>query len=722
MNRIYDMYVNGIDPQRAGELEDIKHSVGMMLNIQGSELDAFFSFKAGAVCIQKGISEQGAIIFHRKLLKMGLLCFYQPRQVASRWDKLSLQSIEETAVNFFTCPACQTQQAMESEEPKICPKCGENINVYRQDQKDKQEYEEIRQKLLRNADNKLNYEHQQKRKEREKRRKQLLEQQIAKDLGLQPKSKWQTLLLTFKKTKKSHVLIASIIAVTASGWGAYTLFQQQNNDPLAITMADVSGIPEQVSAEAPFNIAGVVDAMQLPSSSDFVDIDLVNGHGSRIGSCLRCDIRNTYHNAYSDDRGGKTAALVTTDEGQLAAVEKTLFLNSMSHELDLDTEWDAFLNKQVQAHISTGKLKSAYLLSQYQTNLTDHIDMLGQLVVSFSKLNRKDLIESMINTLNQRIKEQPQEMQARYNAQVATILKDTGKKLAWFNNAETIAASVPDPIKQSFALSGIAVYQNRAGKTQVASQYFSRAEQKIKSLAPNFEQFSGYINLARDYASIHSNIYAEVVILQAKFLLSTFDAEKHEEGSSMLLDTAYLMDNAALIEQYTQTLKSSAYRSKSVYQTLQAQLKTNAVGDMGKQVSTIDDPDYAAVANATAMFLTAEPAQKKALEIVALQQLMTVKDTINKAVAASKVARYFYRLGNDKEAVPLFSQAFNWAKTIPEKDQKDAVLMILAIDKARVFLPEGANEVAELIAADHLKITTLDTIKNIQAIKNLVSQ
>jgi hypothetical protein len=42
MLELFDMYVDGIDPQRTGDLEEIKKNVGIMLRIEGQELERLF--------------------------------------------------------------------------------------------------------------------------------------------------------------------------------------------------------------------------------------------------------------------------------------------------------------------------------------------------------------------------------------------------------------------------------------------------------------------------------------------------------------------------------------------------------------------------------------------------------------------------------------------------------------------------------------------------------
>jgi len=168
-------------------------------------------------------------------------------------------------------------------------------------------------------------------------------------------------------------------------------------------------------------------------------------------------------------------------------------------------------------------------------------------------------------------------------------------------------------------------------------------------------------------------------------------------------------------------MASSAYRSKALYQNIKWQLQHNTATDAYQQRSAITDVDFAAVARALTAFLETDPGIQKSLIATARQQLSVIAKPENKAIASSKVARYLYRVGNEQEALNLFEQALDLTASIQNSKQKDAALIVLAIDKARVFLDDDAIQIVNRLQDDHFKPALLDMISNAVAIKSVLS-
>ena len=105
---MFDIYVMGINPERAGEIETIKKNVAKILKAEGEVLELLLAPTDGPVCIQENVSETQAIKIRQVLTDIGLLCSYQLRST-SRWGDLSLKPQEEKSADSFTCPACKTE-------------------------------------------------------------------------------------------------------------------------------------------------------------------------------------------------------------------------------------------------------------------------------------------------------------------------------------------------------------------------------------------------------------------------------------------------------------------------------------------------------------------------------------------------------------------------------------------------------------------------------------
>lgn len=711
---LFDVYVNGINPQRLGELDTIKKNVALALS-QQQDLERLLYPVSGAVCIQKNISESAARKTSAILTKMGLLCSHQPSK-QNYWQNLSLVPLEkmESIVieTVFVCPACQQQQVLNAKaEPKFCPFCHVYVNKYREEEQQKKEYELIHQKMQRLAQASIDYEKQQQREKDERRRKAVLEERIAKEMGLRYSFGWRSIFHIVKLARKYYeVTLATTVffAVLAGAIYQYKPRQNTNTQDFTFAIPEQSSVPRAITQQEPFTQRDMLDASATELSTQKIQTP------AQIESRHNRTRILGFMNTIGLDAGNRTAVT----HANLVTSENRLFLDNLYGELSADVEWDSFITTLSKANIASGKLKSAYKLSQYQTDLETHITLITALLNTFSQLKRHDLIDSTLVTLTQRISEQAQEQQAAYKAQLAIALQGINKKNDFLIEAESIVVHLQDPVKQSQAASGMAVHQKNAGQIESANKFLLLAEEKLKNAAPGFEKFSGYINLARNYAKIGFFVNAEIALAGAENLLPTLDASRQEQGLGQLLHIAYLTNNSVLSEKYTEQIKSSAYRAKAVYQYVQMQFKQDNTTDISTSLATIADPEYAAVATALSTFLETDTTKQSYLISAAQLKLTRIEDNEKKAVATSKVARYFYRLGNEKEASILFEQAFSLAQKISTPERKDAVLILLATDHARVFLTERAEQLANMISAKHLRSATFDILKNAKAVKD----
>ncbi|WP_394752424.1 hypothetical protein [Crenothrix sp.] len=716
-----DVYISGINPQQIGNLEDIKKNVDLQLGIKGLQLESLLNPIVNLICVKKNVSENEAIKFCEALTKLGLLSTYQPTKTKQS-SGLSLVPLEEKET-FFTCPSCNKKQVLDdNEEIKLCPFCAVDVKKHLKDMQEKEEYQEIRKKILLKSQHQIDFEKQEHFKKEELKRKAQIEAKIAKELGQQPEPGWQqSLVLAIRQTKKIYWVGFSVLATgLTAGTIYYSLENQSINNTLIVNIPEMAAIPEQ-------NII-VLTAGELPTQDEIINISPVPNAQEVIvisaGTSASSAFKKRHAHVTALNSFMKTSAKSVVVKGSASVLmENRLFLESIYTDLTSDVEWDAYLNKEAIDNIHAGKLKAAYILSQYQTNLTDHITVINELLKAFSKLNRTDLMDSTVNKLNERIHAQPIQQQAVLKAQLASGFQDMVKQKIVLNEAESLAFSLVDPVKQSQAFSGIALSQKTEGKPDsgASDKFLSFAEERLKVAKIDFEKFSGYINLAHDYTKLGLNVRAENAINQAENLLTQFDATQQDQGLAMLLNAAYLTDDSALPEKYVTRIKASVYSSKALYQNIQIRLKENWEGDVTKQLANIKDPDFAAVATALATFIKSVSINQSLLVSTAQLQLTTIQHTENKAIATSKVARYFFRLGNDKEALLLFDHALETARSMPEGEQKDAVLIVLATDSARVFLNDRAEQIASLIDDNSLKTATLDTIKMTQEVKDALA-
>ena len=707
---MYDVFVTGIAPHQSGKLAEIKKKLDATLGISDLDLEKLLAPEAAPICLRENVSEAGATKLCSILNKLGLACSYRPHHT-NHWQNLSLVPLEEKS-DIFTCPACNKQKNLEGAvEPKKCPFCFVDVRSFVAKQKEQEEYEEIRKKLLRKSQHQLEQERLDRLRFEEIKRKQLLEEKIAKELGLQTKFNLKTLRFALQDTRKRYWIPAAMLVLGMAYLSTHQLFA--NNSPE--NNFTESAIPEQSMASATVSQQtgdklAIAKNSQLPDQNDIAatmtpaQAALAQTH-SRIGKLLNAT-------PHAED---KTDTILPKEKASKA---NQLFLESMYSELYNDVEWERFITTQAKALINTGQLKSAYQLSQQQTHLADHIAVVGDLLYTFAKLNRTDLVDASVKKLQLHIQNQPKEQQAVYKAQLGTILQNLSIQNTELLEAEKLALAVKDPVLKSQALSGIATIQKNAGLTDTANRLLQQSEETLKNAAPNFQQFSGYIHLAHDYIKIGFSVNAELAMTQAENLLPKLSPAQQESGLSQLLDTAYLTNNKILIEKYVAHLKTTNFRSNAIYQGILSQFKTNGGTVDPEDLTHIPEHEYAAVATALAALLETDPNKQNALASNAQLELTAIQDPETKALATSKVARYFYRFGHQKEADILFEQALNSARGLTDTEHKDTLLLALAQDNARVFLLDQARQIAKLIHDNNLQATALDLIKNAQQIES----
>ena len=81
---MFDVYVSGIDPNRIGEIDQIRQNVSKTLGVTGNDLELLLSTEDHMVCIQENVPESSAIKIRQALTSMGLLCSYRLR-AGGRW-------------------------------------------------------------------------------------------------------------------------------------------------------------------------------------------------------------------------------------------------------------------------------------------------------------------------------------------------------------------------------------------------------------------------------------------------------------------------------------------------------------------------------------------------------------------------------------------------------------------------------------------------------------
>ncbi|MGD0958505.1 MAG: hypothetical protein ABSB19_01725 [Methylomonas sp.] len=698
MSEMYDVFVSGVNPGRIGELESIRENVRATLGIAGDSLEMLLNANGQLICIQENIPENKASKICQVLTELGLLSSYE-RTNAKRWSNLSLGSPESPASKTFTCSVCQQEHpAADERETGICLNCSKEKDHARQIQDEIAEIEALRKSML------LEARLQEQREEAEKRRMQqtkdhaLTEEQIVMDEDQQAKQ--PTASFNPPSFLNKYIIPAILLAICFAGISAYFLWPVQNpsNSPPVKKFARETDIAGQIAADNSGNtvknpVADDKFSDRFPKYMDIMNAVPMPAAG-QFGSTP--ELISAVHNIKN--------FLIDLNAPRTPAIsEKRLFVTTLYQEQDSDVEWNRFLVEQAKEFIKNDRFKDAFRLSQLQTDLTDHIDVSAAILTEFFKLGRKDLFDAMLSKLNQRIKTQTPEMQIIDTAQLESALQPIGVGQNWAAEAEREAFNLSDPVKTGLVFSKIAVFEKSAGETESLNRHLAIAQDKLNAVTPSFEQFSGLINLALDYTKIGNNLNAEVSLILAELSLIKLDAASQATGLSMLLKSAYKINNGAYIKKYADLIHNPASISKASYQSIETQYHDNTDMDVSKPLARITEPGFLSLAMAYAGLLEMDPVMQNIWFDGAEQQLALMADHEARVLACSKIARYMYRQKHINPALNLFDQAGAMAKTIANPQMRDAALVMLASDKARVLLTESAKQTVDLIQDEGLK-------------------
>lgn len=778
---MFDIYVNGVDPERLDEFDAIRESVGQTLKVSGDDLDVIMSSGDHPVCIQKGVPENQAINIRKALNKLGLVCSYQ-QQKSLRWESLELHDIESND-EYFTCPACNEKHPLIDEaEPEKCPGCKVNIEKYRQQKKQDEEYEEIRLRMLRLAQSQRESEERNKEIEAERTRRQELEQRAVNELGLKPKWSFKAWFSNSEGKDNKKALLAGLL-VAMAGAGFY-LYSQQNASEAhdALQEAESAGIPEQISTAAdvspqPGAVVATGDIIDTPPTPNAQNLVVADGQTAGQASLAQVhDNATKFLNSMGIEtkvpEGGSGSAPIEVPEpadiaANLTVVETTgnepagipamestgnaaaanpevvqkptvalqtddaqtwaqataegLFLQSMLALADHDVEWDRFVDTKIKSYLATGKLKSAYIASQYQTDLHAYLDNTNALLAQFNRLGRQDLIDPLLSKTIQRIKNQTPALQAVLNLQFGLQHYDANRKLTLITEAEKSAGLIENPVQQARTYAEMAYYQKRSGDVRSSDQYFLLAEAKLAAAEAGAEKIAAYLVLVENYTKSGSGLNAEIAMTQADLLLIQSEASLQKQANLSLLSLAYQLGNSTLIDKYASRIPDKTEQAKANFQTMLEKLKIATPPDFSQQLTALGAADFSAVAAALAAEFEPDAIKQQSLMIDAQHRLASISDNFANLIAASKLARSAQRLGKSEMAAALFEQAVKTAQSLPDKQQADQGLRLTALDQSRVFLTDLAVVTADLIQDEKIKTATLAAINSNQPLVQVLA-
>lgn len=264
----FDVYINGIQPDRAAEIQQIIEEMSKRLRINNQQAEKILN--TPNTRISQSVSQEQAEKFQQTLQKIGVICLYRP---SANTGGLSLEEIETKDDDVLrTCPNCDTAfPGNPDTPPDKCENCGVYIEKFLNNREDKEEKEEIRQQLLKKQSIRDTREQQIKDEQGEEIRKKVLEQAVL-DEKEDPETK--------KKPNQTYILIGGSVLIVLLLVISFLFYGDNENLPIetADSSPDITNTEdtfqetEELATEMPvesesFQEVGEL-ATEIPASSD----------------------------------------------------------------------------------------------------------------------------------------------------------------------------------------------------------------------------------------------------------------------------------------------------------------------------------------------------------------------------------------------------------------------------------------------------------------------
>lgn len=661
----YNIFIKGINPKHLEDAELIVQRASQLLQIDPQKLTQLLN-SPGSNCLYQGLSEEEAITCQVNLAKLGIVALYKPGQSSAG---LSLAAIEEAETEVFTCPVCEHQTPLFSEgaPAKHCAQCGFDIEKYSQIQKEKQEREEIRANLMRARAAKTHFATKQKQEEAERKRKEMLEQEVLDHLG-HPGKKGPNI-------KGLAIGTAfTLIAGSVGYFGSEFLFKSDNPAETSIASAKTGAADGKHAAGNSKANPQVADGQEaLQQTYDRAEKTL-NAFG--------LSSEGFAGNATGGDNTELAANAEQTSPNELAAAAPldTRFINSANTQT-----WDLFLSKTVNRLTSAKELSKAQALSNYISDTETYVDAISQILIAAKNQQHLDVAKPLLAEFEKRLTTLPESQQVRFLAQAGGAQSYATGAKSFFERANKLWSGIAAPENRLEAALKIGLYNYKAGNIDVANRYFQQVNELIEKIQAPEQQLLLRAAVAKTYKDVDNSVLAEQWLTSANSL-----AGSSKPPRELIEAYAYINKAAnavALIKQRNTPDESDELS----YHSLRAGLKAGNTSSAAELIPSIQQPLYKILAHAVNSLYDANA--EASLSAAVDEALPQIQDSAQKAIVKSLLAKHYMWSAKPAKAKELAQQALEESNSIPASPTKDAVIAIIVKNEAYAQQLEAAKEV-----------------------------
>lgn len=671
----YELVFFGTDLQGTQRTEAF-NTLARLMKIEPDQVEQVLEKRGGIIAraLRSEVGDQA----HRKLMSIGIRCNLRPYTVPG--VEMELVPMEKPTT-VVTCPACGHVYRVKGDEqiPTICGNCGTVFAKYNRVAAEKEERERVREALLAKHQRLLDQQRKEGEDREARERRQRLEEEIRKELGLPRMITSRTRLIS--SAAGIYLLGLAMGAGGLLGYGlhfGYNLHPQSGSIPPPPAPSASGGLAAMIAAaEAGLPIGtldpGVVAQMQI----------------AELFSALRRP-----EAAAPTTTPGASGLPTTAHEGpsRPSTAPSTSFLDGRLADLKIDAEWDIYVLGQIDALQDRGATTQAAALVAHLRKPERRFDRGARLARSLWREGKPGAAEKLYLHLSTAA----EELQGGPTAQVEALctlarhIAEAGRQAeaeALLGRAKIIAATITGPADRAKADIEMAALLTNLGDPQGARALFQVAMRELSRIDDPAERLTAVARLALGYAKAGYRASALNLLEHATNNIHSVKDERQRTRVLAVVAVTYgrLTDMQAA-KVTAQRIASPADRDRALYRIVIEEIVSDRLANAINVTEDLTTPAYRALAfGLLGLRQNSQPAYR-ALAAQSSERAIaasaSVKDSPEKSAVLAEIGRFAARDGDTTAANRYFADSHDLAGSTSSALDRESAFAILATNEA----------------------------------------
>ena len=683
---LFDIFINGINPERADETDKIRKDASNVLQLSLEDLDELLAH-ANGTRIRRNVTEEEAKNYQQALTKVGLICLYRP---AAKCEPNSNPLSIETA-NEISCPHCDLKISANTEGnlPEKCERCGIVIAAYLEQKADDDEREAIKAKVLAAQELANKAKIKKLQDDIEKQRKLDLEADVLRELGA---------------GKAKNPLNVKLLAVggglVIATMGASYFLTQPTAPPASAVVATT---PAATKTSAP---ATAQDAMQKTHDQA---AQVLNGFGLDPDAF-----------ANAGGSGGDNSASVSTPQAnpQEAFASSPMKIEPMTESelfavLNDGTTWDYFLAQNSKALLERQLPENSVKLNKYIVANDVYIDAMGELLNTAQKTNKTKLVSDYIAIIETRLTPLSTEEKAIYFAQAGRYLALENGSNQLLAQAENLLPSLPKVESQLNVILKLAVAYSKSGNVASGGNYFNKIPDLMAAITDLDMQVQLRTAVAKAYRDVNNLPAAKQWLVSIEPLMKQIKLETLSGVIASYAACDQWQSALNMLAQVEAKDRSDAWLYQAIGATLKAGFILNAI-ELNKNFHS---PSYRALAN----ILIATYSNAAASELLAdSEKLLDKLSPFEKTMVASQLVEYYGKIKNTAKTDAFLKISQDSLASFPISEKRDVLVDAVIEHYVHGFQIKAANKLLIAIKSTATKMRLNTEINQLTDVAGLL--